>query len=111
MNFLPEFIFSKDNHDAIISITGRLDAKGASSLWQAITQKISNTDLPNLTLDLERVNYLDTAGATFIYHIEKLARTRGVKAFFIVNLKQEFSPLVELTKSINQTDFSDQKPK
>ncbi len=110
MNFLPQFIVSKDSHGALISIIGRLDAKGASSLWHAITQKISNTDLPNLTLNLEKVNYLDTAGATFIYHIEKLARTRGVKAFFIVNLKQEFSPLIELAKTIKQKDFSNQTP-
>ena len=111
MNFLPEFIVSKDSHGARISITGRLDAKGTSSLWQGITKKISNCDLPNLTLDLEKVNYLDTAGATFIYHIEKLARTRGVKEFFIVNLKPEFSPLIELAKQIEQKDFSDQTPK
>ena len=57
------------------------------------------------------MNYLDTAGATFIYHIEKLARTRGVKEFFIVNLKPEFSPLIELAKQIEQKDFSDQTPK
>ncbi|MBC8439547.1 MAG: MlaE family lipid ABC transporter permease subunit [Deltaproteobacteria bacterium] len=111
MNFLPEFIVSKDSHGTRISITGRLDAKGTSNLWQAITKKISSCDLSNLTLDLERVNYLDTAGATLIYHIEKLVRTRGVKELFIVNLKQEFSPLIELAKSIKQKDFSDQIPK
>ncbi|MBU0463490.1 MAG: MlaE family lipid ABC transporter permease subunit [Proteobacteria bacterium] len=111
MNFLPQFIVSKDSRGALISITGRLDAKGTSSLWQGITKKISNCDFPNLTLDLEKVNYLDTAGATFIYHIETLARTRGVKDILIVNLKQEFSPLIELAKSIKQKDFSDQTPK
>ncbi|MBU1696740.1 MAG: MlaE family lipid ABC transporter permease subunit [Proteobacteria bacterium] len=111
MNFLPQFIVSKDSRGALISITGRLDAKGTSSLWQGINKKISNCDFPNLTLDLEKVNYLDTAGATFIYHIETLARTRGVKDILIVNLKQEFSPLIELAKSIKQKDFSDQTPK
>ena len=111
MNFLPEFIVSKDSHGVRISITGRLDAKGISSLWQGITKKISNKDFPNLTLDLEKVNYLDTAGAFFICHIERLAKTHGVKDILIVNLKQEFSPLIELAKNIKQKDFSDQIPK
>ncbi len=111
MNFLPQFIVSKDNHGTLISITGSLDAKGTSKLWHGITQKISNCDTPNLTLDLEKVNYMDTAGAFFICHMETLAKTRGIENIFIANLKQEFSPLIELAKSIKQKNFSDQTPK
>ena len=108
---MPQFRISKKNHATVIFITGRLDAKETSKMWQDITQKISNSDTTNLTLDLEKVTYLDTAGATFIYHIEMLAKTRGVKDILIINLKKEFSPLVEFAKSIKQKDFSDQAPK
>jgi len=111
MNFLPQVIVSKDNHGTLIFITGSLDAKGTSKLWHGITQKISNCDTPNLTLDLEEVNYMDTAGAFFICHMETLAKTRGIESIFIVNLKQEFSPLIELARSIKKKDFSDQTPK
>jgi len=110
MNFLPQFIVSKDSGEALISITGRLDAKGTSSLWQGITRKISNKDVSNLTLDLEKVDYLDTAGAFFIFYLETLARTRGIKNVLIVNLKQEFLPLLELAKSIKQKQAPDQTP-
>ena len=111
MKPMPQFRISKKNHATVIFITGRLDAKETSKMWQDITQKISNSDTTNLTLDLEKVTYLDTAGATFIYHIEMLAKTRGVKDILIINLKKEFSPLVEFAKSIKQKDFSDQAPK
>jgi len=107
---LPLFTASKNTHGALVTIAGRLDAKGTSSLWQSMDKKISSSDTPDLTLDLQQVNYMDTAGAFFICQIETLAKNQGVKNIFIVNLKPEFSPLIDLAKQIQQKDFSDQKP-
>ena len=111
MKSLPNFIISKSNRDAVISITGRLDAKGASSLWQDIPKKIFHDNTPNLILDLETVEYLDTAGATFLCHLETFGKTLGFENISIVNLKTEYSTLVDLAKDISQKNFSDQNPK
>jgi hypothetical protein len=39
MKSLPNFTVSKENRSTIMAITGRLDAKGVSGLWQDVTQK------------------------------------------------------------------------
>jgi phospholipid/cholesterol/gamma-HCH transport system permease protein len=110
MKSLPNFTVSKENRSTIMAITGRLDAKGVSGLWQDVTQKKWTRDTPDLILDLEEVTYLDTAGATFICHLEALAKSRGFKDISIVNLKPEYSPLIDLARHIRQKDFSDQIP-
>lgn len=106
----PQFRISKDLDPRIVSIRGRLDAKGASRLWTTITQALSGTETSTLVLDLEQVVYLDTAGAAFISHLAQFARQKGAKEVSIVNLAPGFLPLVNLAKEIQEKDFSDQTP-
>ncbi|NOX32118.1 MAG: MlaE family lipid ABC transporter permease subunit [Deltaproteobacteria bacterium] len=109
MKPLPNFNFSKDENGAVIAVKGKLDAKGASRLMKAVTPKIF-CNSPNLVLDLENVSYLDTAGASFICHLERFCMSRGVKNISIVNIKHEYSNLVNLVRDIREKDFSDQIP-
>ena len=106
----PKFTILKEDYATVIALFGRFDAKGASSLWQKITQKISEGNGTSLILDLEKVNYLDTAGAAFIFYLETFGKTRGFKDISIINLKQEYSTLLDLAKNIRQKDFSKQIP-
>jgi phospholipid/cholesterol/gamma-HCH transport system permease protein len=110
MRALPKFTISKEDHTTCIDLAGSLDAKGASKLWKDITQKISVCNDLNLTLNLENVNYMDTAGATFLCHLEIFGKTSGFKNISIVNLKTEYSSLFDLAKTIKLKDISDQIP-
>lgn len=111
MASLPKFTVSNKDNTTVISLDGRFDAKGASSLWQDITQTLSAGNTANLTLDLEKLTYLDTAGATLIYHLELLAKTLGMKDIRIVNLKPDHLPLVDLAKNIKLKDISSPQKK
>jgi len=110
MRTLPEFTISKENNATTVSFAARLDAKGTSGIWRDVTRKISSCNTTNLIFDLEKVDYLDTAGATFIAHLEAFGKTCGFKGTTIVNLKPEYSTLVDLAKVIKQKEFSDQMP-
>lgn len=110
MKTLPKFTILKEDKATIIALFGRLDAKGASSLWQKITHQISAGNKTNLIFDLEKVDYLDTAGAAFICYLETYGKTRGFEGISSINLKQEYSTLLDLARNIRQKDFSKQRP-
>jgi phospholipid/cholesterol/gamma-HCH transport system permease protein len=110
MNPKANSIISKEKHCTTLTITGRLDAKNASILWQETKQKITSYHGKALTIDLSKAEYLDSAGATFICHIEKFAKTCGFEDISISGLKPEYSTLVNLAGDISQKDFSNQKP-
>lgn len=110
MKTLPKFTILKEDKATIIAFFGRLDAKGASSLWQKITHQISAGKKTNLIFDLEKVDYLDTAGAAFICYLETYGKTRGFEGISSINLKQEYSTLLDLARNIRQKDFSKQRP-
>ena len=111
MKTLPKFTISKENQTTVIAFAARLDAKGASGLLQGITRKISAGNTTNLILDLEKVDYIDTAGAAFICYLETLGKARGFKNISIINLKQAYSTLIDRAKEIRQKNFSKQIPK
>ncbi|CCK82016.1 MULTISPECIES: MlaE family lipid ABC transporter permease subunit [Desulfobacula] len=100
MASLPEFTVSNKDNTTIICLIGKLDAKGASSIWQDVIHAMSAGSTANLILDLEKLTYLDTAGATLIHHMEMLVKNLGIKEISIVNLKPEHLPLVDLAKTI-----------
>ena len=94
----------------VLTLTGRLDVKTASGLLQKGRQMISNTHTPALILDLETVDYMDTAGAALLCHLEDAAGKKGIRNFSIRHLNPGYASLVNMAKDIRQTDFSGQKP-
>lgn len=110
MTPVPEFTVSKGNGGKVIFIAGKLDAKRASSLWKDITKNILTSDTPNLIIDLEKVDYLDTAGATFICYLQAFRKNTDHQNISIANLKPEYLPLVDLAKAIKLKDLSSQRP-
>jgi phospholipid/cholesterol/gamma-HCH transport system permease protein len=99
---------SRQGGSSLVSISGRLDAPGVSGLWSAVTRKISAHDTPDLVIDLEGVEYLDTAGATFISHLEAFAAGLGFKQVSVINLKPGYGSLVDLARGIGRTKDRDQ---
>ncbi len=108
MNSVPQFHMSRQGGSSLVSITGRLDARGVSGLWSAVTRKISAHDTQDLVIDLEGVEYLDTAGATFISHLEAFAVGLGFKEVSVINLKPGYGSLVDLARGIGRTKDRDQ---
>ena len=93
MKTLPKFTISKENQTTVIAFMARLDAKGASGLLQGITRKISAGNTTNLILDLEKVDYIDTAGAAFICYLETLGKARDLKTSPSLTLNKRIQPL------------------
>lgn len=107
---MKQLTVSEHDQNTVLSLTGRLDAKSVSSLLQEASQIIAKTQTPNLILDLEAVDYMDTAGAAFLCHLENECKKKGIQHFSIVHLKPGYSTLVDMAKEVRQADFSAQKP-
>jgi len=107
---MKQLTVSELDQDTIIPLSGRLDAKRASSLLQEVLQIIAKIHTPNLIFDLETVDYMDTAGAAFLCLIEGESRKKGIRNFSIAHLKPEYSTLVDMARDVRQADFSAQKP-
>lgn len=101
---------SKQNQDTIISLAGRLDAKTISHLLSEGRQMIAKADTPGLMIDLEAVDYMDTAGAAFLCLLEDESGKKGIQNFSIVHLKPGYSDLLDMAKEVRKADFSAQKP-
>ncbi|UIJ36840.1 MlaE family lipid ABC transporter permease subunit [Desulfobaculum bizertense] len=60
-------------------ISGRLDATGTALIWQAATDWIHTAPIPQLTLDLSELSYLDGSGAALIMHIKRLCAEKNLE--------------------------------
>src|SRR3989339_2196981 len=107
---MKQWTVSTQDGNTVLSLTGRLDAKSASLLLPEGLRIIAETRTPNLILDLETVDYIDTAGAAFLCLLENEAGKKGIQNFSMVRLKPGFSTLVDMAKEVRQGNFSAQKP-
>ncbi len=118
-----DFRVEKHPDTCVVSITGKLDANNATKLWKCIPKQISNhkpNPKPNhklgdravkeLILDLEGINYLDTAGAVFLFHLKTEGSNLGYQQTLIKNLKSEYARMIELAKVAKQTDLASLRP-
>lgn len=104
MKSLSEFtVLNKDN-STTICLAGRLDAQNVASLWRDVIKKIPVNKPARLTLDLEKVEYLDSAGAIFVSHLKRFASNKGINKIYFSNLKPEYSSLIEFAGSITQEE-------
>jgi len=107
---MKQWTVSTQDGDTALSLTGRLDAKSAALLLPEGLRIIAETRTPSLVLDLEAVDYMDTAGAAFLCLLENEAGKKGIQNFSMVHLKSGFSTLVNMAKDVRQADFSAQRP-
>ncbi len=107
MKSLSEFtvltVLKRDN-STVICLAGRLDAQSVASLWSDVIKKIPVNKPDLLTLDLEKVEYLDSAGAMFVCHLKRFASNKGINKIYFSNLKPEYSNLIEFAGSITQEE-------
>ena len=104
MKSLSEFTVLKKDSSTTICLAGRLDAQSVASLWRDVIKKIPVNKPDRLTIDLEKVEYLDSAGAMFVCHLKRFARNKGINKIYFSNLKPEYSNLIEFAGSITQDE-------
>ncbi|MCP4720756.1 MAG: ABC transporter permease, partial [Desulfobacteraceae bacterium] len=86
---------------------GRLDAKGIAGIWQKAGLAVGKAKSSNLIINLEGVDYLDMAGATFISHLKRLDKNHRAKGSIQVKgLKPEFAPLLILAEKTDITPLT-----
>jgi len=104
MKPLPQLTVLKRDNSTTICLTGRLDAQSVAGFWRDVIKKIPVNKAARLTLDLEKVEYLDSAGAMFVCHLKRFASNKGINKIYFSNLKPEYSSLIEFAGSITQEE-------
>ncbi len=104
MKSLTQLTVLKKDNSTTICLAGRLDAQSVTGLWRDVIKKIPVNKAARLTLDLEKVEYLDSAGAMFVCHFKRFASNKGINKIYFSNLKPEYSSLIELAGSITRED-------
>ncbi len=99
MKSLSKFKVIEQGNSKIICFFDRLDAKSVSGLWQDIKKSVGNP--AGLILDLEKVEYFDSAGAMLVSYLKSFARNRGIKNISVINCRPEFSSLIDLAESVD----------
>jgi phospholipid/cholesterol/gamma-HCH transport system permease protein len=102
MKSLSRFKITEQGNSKIISFFGRFDARDTAGIFHDIDKEISICKSEYLVLDLEKVEYLDSAGAMLISHFKKSAKTCGIKNTLVINVKQGYSSLIDLAESIKK---------
>ena len=107
----PRVSLDTSDNAVTLFLSGRLDADGSASIWKKtsefFTKKAENlSNIPSFILNLENVNYFDTAGAALVCHINGLAKKKGWDKISIKGLKPEYSSLVKLALDIDSASFA-----
>lgn len=108
----PQFTVTTTTDTTILCLSGRLDARGIAGIWPQACLAIGRIKNAALVINLESVEYLDMAGAAFIFHLETLDKKRTQEASpQITGLKSEFMQLLSLAKKIDiDSDFKNPVP-
>ncbi|WDP87767.1 MAG: ABC transporter permease [Desulfobacter sp.] len=92
---MPHLNIETETNTLTLSFSGHLDGPGVASLWKKALDVLKKTNSQKIKFNLEAVDYLDMAGATFISHLNQLGATMN-KGVLILGLKTEFSPLLKM---------------
>lgn len=104
------FSISKKGRDTVISLTGRLDAQAASRLWQEWPGIVQATDTHGIVLDLEHLDYLDTAGAALLCHLESRFTATGKRRLSFGHLSPDYAELVDMARNVSESDTPASRP-
>ncbi len=102
----PRVSLDTTDNAVTLFLSGRIDADGCAAVWKKasefITKKTENlSGIPCFILNLENVDYFDTAGAALVSNINELAKKKGWDKISIKGLKPEYSSLVKLSLDID----------
>ncbi|WP_022667010.1 MlaE family lipid ABC transporter permease subunit [Desulfospira joergensenii] len=95
---LPNFKTVQKDDSFILALTGRLDAQGSAGIWKNAIRTVETAPGNCIILDLEKVDYLDTAGAVLISRLRSAAEKKGNTEFLLRKPAPEFSPVLDLAE-------------
>ncbi len=107
MTHSSQLIVETHGRNLTLIFSGRLDAQGVAPLWHQAAQEMRKSGPESIQLDLDKITYLDMAGATFISHLKDRAANQGEGvSIHVTGLKKEFAPLLDLAgQNYGQTDL------
>lgn len=103
MGPIPDILISHTDEQTTIALQGRLDAHGASTLWNDLVKQNQARFKKSIQIDLNGIDYLDTAGAVTLSHIRQHLSRTGRADF--QNIRPEHEKI--LAALIKKTDDSD----
>lgn len=102
------FTVLHNKQTSVVKLSGRLESRGISDLWPRVTQEISSIQADDLVLDFKDVDYLDSAGAVFINHLEIYCQKQSFKTILVDHLENKFSLMVKSARNAAAINTSDQ---
>ncbi|WP_320044665.1 MlaE family lipid ABC transporter permease subunit [uncultured Desulfobacter sp.] len=94
---MPELNIETVGQTTVMLFSGRLDAPGVALLWDTAAKTVKKPGQGTIRIDLESVDYMDMAGATFISYLSRLsAITPAKQSDLVTGVKKEFVPLLDL---------------
>lgn len=96
-----DFHLSTDGRRANLALKGRLDTRNVVRVWPEIENFLPGNEF-KLNVDLKNITYLDTAGATFLSHIENAANEICLGSFSMTDLDEAFYPVLEQARKIKK---------
>ena len=93
----PQFSFEAQPNQFTMRFSGRLDAAAVAALWDRAGQVLGRQETSSVRMNLEGVDYMDMAGATFISRLIRQAELRVSGGTVNVSgLKSEFKSLLDM---------------
>lgn len=83
----------KDNAKLMVKVDGRIDSNTAPALFEQINNNLEG--LKELVIDLEKVNYVSSAGLRVLLSAQKAMNTLG--KMIVKNVDQNVMEVFELT--------------
>lgn len=83
----------RDGSSLIVSLTGRLDAVTAIELDKNLSKEIN--DVENLTIDLQKLNYIASAGLRILLKLKKRMDMQG--SMKVINVNREVREVMDMT--------------
>jgi anti-anti-sigma factor len=111
MSFSPDFDLTTetDADGAVVKVRGELDSGTCAAVEAACREAIALPALAQLTLDLERVSFIDSAGMRSMILIERLADERDVP-IFVLPPPDDVTELLRTAGVAGRMTFSAQPP-
>jgi phospholipid/cholesterol/gamma-HCH transport system permease protein len=101
----------KRNKGATISLSGSLNATGVAEVWQKVEKNLEQlTGTETLVIDLERVDYLDSAGAALVEFIRTTWKQKTGQDTSLIGLEPSFKRVLDLTQKSGKSDGKEKKP-
>jgi len=92
----PHYEISEDHQGAVtVSIFGSMDATNAGPMIEALSARLKKYTISSLTVDLERVDYLDDFGTLVLFELRNMM-LHGKAAFQIIHASDKIKELLSI---------------